>query len=88
MSLQSKKDSFELEPMGMEQEYLDYRKHEDVNLSVMSFYRPTFFAFIEECATNDIYTCRVKGSTSISRIFIQLLRAVLNCKVNEFLLTT
>jgi hypothetical protein len=74
--------------MGLEQDYLDYKGDEEVSLSSMNFFRPTFFSFIEECATNDIYTCRVKGGTSISRIFIQLLRAILNCKINEFFLTT
>lgn len=54
----------------------------------MNYYRPTFFSFIEECVTNDIYTCRVKGSTSVSRIFIQVLRAILNCKINEFFLVS
>jgi len=38
--------SFELE-----EEYLAYRKHEEVNLSQFTYYMPSFFSFIEETIT-------------------------------------
>lgn len=67
---------------------MEYRKHEEVNLVALNYFKPTFFSFIEECVTNDINGCRVKGSTSVSRIFVQVIRAIMNCKINEFFLAT
>lgn len=47
---------------------------------------PTFYSFIEESITNEIANTRIKGNGSVSRVFIQILRAIFNSKFNEFLM--
>jgi hypothetical protein len=47
---------------------------------------PSFYSFIEETSTAEIASTRAKGNASVSRIFIQILRAILNSKLNEFLM--
>lgn len=48
---------------------------------------PSFYSFIEESITNDIAHTRHKGNGSVSRVFIQILRAIFNSKLNEFLMS-
>ena len=35
----------------MEEEYVEYRKYEEVNLGLYSYFMPKFYSFIEDTAT-------------------------------------
>lgn len=65
---------------------MEYRKHEEVNLTLFSYYFPKFYSFIEDSITTDITQTRTKGNTSVSRVFIQILRGIMRSKLNEFLM--
>ena len=57
-----------------------------MNLSAFTYYCPSFHSFIEESLTSDISSTRNRNNSSVSRIFMQILRAILNSKLNEFLM--
>ena len=47
---------------------------------------PSFYSFIEDSITTEISQTRIKGNCAVSRVFIQILRAILKSKLNEFLM--
>ena len=75
----------ELEELSLQADYQSYKKADPFNICELRIFRPTFFSFLEESVNQDIYNYREKGGTSVSRIFIQVIRSILNSKLNEFM---
>ena len=69
----------------VEEDYQNYKKADPFDISSLRLFRPTFFSFMEESVNSDIYNYRTKGGSSVSRTFIQVMRSVMNSKVNEFI---
>jgi hypothetical protein len=51
-------------------------------LSLYSYFMPKFYSFIEDNITSEISNTRIKGNNSVSRVFIQITRAIMKSKLN------
>ena len=72
----------DVEESSFDIEYHKYKKTDIFDISSLRMYRPTFFSFLEESANPDLQACRGKGNNSVSRIFIQVMRAIILSKLN------
>lgn len=75
----------EVQDLSIDADYQNYKKNETFDVAGMKYYRPTFFSFLEESTNPDIQNCRTKGNASVSRIFIQVMRAITKSKLNQFI---
>jgi hypothetical protein len=76
----------EVDEVSFEQDYHTYKQSDTFDVSALRYYRPTFYSFIADSASADLAQTRLKPSGSVSRIFVQVLRAILSSKLNELLL--
>ena len=65
----------------METEYTKVLKTQEINLAQYSFYKPSFYKFLQEIQDGE----PPSRTSDLSRAFIQKLRCIMSCKLNEFL---
>ena len=84
MNLNDKKNELglEVDECAFDLDYHCYKKLESFEVAFLKMYRPTFFSFLEESSNPDLPNCRAKGNNSVSRIFIQVMRAISYSKLN------